>query len=165
MLFSIVLKCVVSLSLMLVQGSERWSSSISRVFADGCSTCLISSWIPCVQHGRNAERYAQLTNPQAPSNFFSEASKFFFIGSCTASAIHATALFVPASSYSACCLPLVALASVTQVPLRRKVREMYGISESESCCGSDFLTASCCLCCNLIQLSRQLKNDPPNRTM
>ncbi len=145
-----------------MQGSERWSSSIFGVFADGCATCLISSWIPCVQHGRNAERYTQLTDPQASSNFFPEAATFFCLGFGTASAVNAVAFFAPAVSYSAGCLPFAALAGFSQVPMRRKVREMYGISESDSCCGSDFMTASCCLCCNLIQLSRQLKNDPPD---
>ena len=148
---------------MSVQGSDSWSSSIFGVFEDGCGTCLMSLFTPFVQHGLNAERYAKWSDPKA-SICLPEAARFCCIGLGIPSATNFAATFLPAVSYSAFCLPFVAIAAITQVPLRRKVRLMYGISESNSCCGSDFLTASCCLCCNLIQLSRQLKKDPPNQS-
>jgi Cys-rich protein (TIGR01571 family) len=149
-------------SFILGQGSDIWSSSIFSVFEDGCATCFLSMCAPFVVHGQNAERYAKKLDPQA-SNCFPEAVMFFLLFYGVPIAASAAAYFIPSISCTAGCMPFVAVAGVTQVPLRRKVRDMYGISERESCCGSDFLTSSCCLCCNLIQISRQLKKDPPNQ--
>lgn len=147
---------------ILGQGSDIWSSSIFGVFEDGCATCLLSMCFPFILHGQNAERYAKKLDPQA-SNCIPEAVMFCLLSFGVPIAASAAAYFVPSISYTAACLPFVAVAGVTQVPLRRKVRDLYGISERDSCCGSDFLTSSCCLCCNLIQISRQLKKDPPNQ--
>jgi Cys-rich protein (TIGR01571 family) len=147
--------------LILVQGSDVWSSSIFGVCADGCATCVISSAWPCVQHGRNAQRYALKSDSQA-SHVLPEAAVFCLVGLGATAAGTVAASFFPSLAYFTGCLPFNALAAITQVPLRRKVRAMYGISESNSCFGSDFLTASCCLCCSLIQVSHQLRKEPLN---
>jgi Cys-rich protein (TIGR01571 family) len=117
--------------------------------------------MPCAQHGLNAQRYAQKLDPQA-SNFWPEATVFCLVGTGAFVAATVASSFDPSLSILTCCLPNVSLAGVTQLSLRRKVREMYGISENDSCFGSDLLTTSFCLCCNLIQVSRQLKKQPPS---
>ena len=117
--------------------------------------------MPCAQHGLNAQRYAQKLDPQA-SNFWPEATVFCLVGTGAFVAATVASSFDPSLSILTCCLPSISLAGVTQLPLRRKVREMYGISENDSCFGSDLLTTSFCLCCNLIQVSRQLKKQPPS---
>jgi Cys-rich protein (TIGR01571 family) len=50
-------------------------------------------------------------------------------------------------------------------PLRRNVRELYGIPERDSCCGSDLATSVFCSCCSSIQLARHMKKHPlPNKS-
>jgi hypothetical protein len=39
---------------------------------------------------------------------------------------------------------------------------MYGISEQESCCGSDCVTSHFCEACDLVQVSRQLRLQAPD---
>ncbi len=162
--FIIRLFCCVFIyrSLLLLQGSDTWSSTILGVFEDGFATCFMSSWMPCAQHAMNAQRYAQKLDPQA-SHFLPEAATFCLVGLGASTAICVASHYFSSLSILSWYFPLAALAKTTQVPLRRKVREMYGISESESFCGSDFLAASCCLCCSLIQVSRQLRKSPPNQ--
>jgi Cys-rich protein (TIGR01571 family) len=97
----------------------------------------MSTFIPFVKHGLNAENYATVFDPTA-SCFFTEAFKWAICG-----------------GYFAFGRFLV------QLPLRKKVRELYGISESDNCCGSDVCSVLLCPCCDLIQVSRQLKEPVP----
>jgi Cys-rich protein (TIGR01571 family) len=55
---------------------------------------------------------------------------------------------------------LICVSSTSQP--RLQVREMYGISEQESCCGSDCVTSHFCAACDLVQVSRQLRLQAPD---
>jgi Cys-rich protein (TIGR01571 family) len=144
---------------LFAQGSDVWSSGILDVFADGFSSCFLSSCLPFVQHGLNAENYSRKFDAQA-SNCLAEAVYFSLAGIGGTAASCCISCACPDAVMLSSCLPCAAVA-YTQMSLRRKVREMYGISESNSFCGNDFLTAALCLCCNMVQLSHQLKKDPP----
>jgi Cys-rich protein (TIGR01571 family) len=89
-----------------------------------------------VLHGRNAETSLSRLNKEAPNECFNEALKWMAASFC-------------------------GLHSAVQLGTRRRVREIYGISEAESCLGSDVVTTFCCPAWDLVQVSRQLKLQPP----
>jgi Cys-rich protein (TIGR01571 family) len=105
--------------------------------ADGFGNCLKSTWLPFVKHADNAEQAARKTNPSAPSCFSKQLI-----------------MWVVSSVVYAC--------GAAQLPVRRQVREMYGISEEESCCNSDLMTSCFCHLCDRVQVGVQLKKPLPD---
>jgi Cys-rich protein (TIGR01571 family) len=90
-----------------------------------------------VLHGQNAEKYNKKINPKADDVCFMEGLKWLAASSC-------------------------GLFCVVQYPVRQKVRQLYGIDSSENCGDSDLITSFCCPCCDLVQVSRQLKSEKPD---
>ena len=63
------------------------------------------------------------------------------------------------------CVNSATLGYFFGAPLRRNVREMYGIPERDSFCGSDFATSLFCYCCSSIQLAHHMKKQHlPNKS-
>jgi Cys-rich protein (TIGR01571 family) len=118
-------------------GSGEWATGLfCNCCNDGVETCCVASLFPFVKHGLNAESYATKIDPAA-SCFLGETVKWAIFG-------------------------YFMLGGIVQLPLRKKVREMYGIAESDSCCGSDLMTAFCCGYCDMVQISRQLRKPLPD---
>jgi Cys-rich protein (TIGR01571 family) len=118
-------------------GTNVWATGLMcNCFSDGTETCLLSICFPMVLHGRNAETSLSKLNGQASNECFNAALTWM-----------AASIF--------------GLHWAVQLGTRRKVREIYGISEAESCCGSDVVTALCCPVYDLVQVSRQLRFQPP----
>ena len=119
-------------------GHAQWETGLwCNCMADGFGNCLKSTWLPFVTHADNAEQAARKTNPSAPSCFSKEL-----------------VMWVVASAFGA--------GAMVQLPVRRQVREMYGISEEESCCNSDIMTSCCCALCDMVQVGVQLKKPLPD---
>ena len=102
-------------------------------------TCLLASFLPYVLHGQNAEKYNKKINPKANDVCFRESVKWM-VAACSSGG----------------------LFCFVQYPLRQKVRELYGISGEENCGDSDLITSLFCPCCDLVQVSRQLKSEKPD---
>jgi Cys-rich protein (TIGR01571 family) len=89
-----------------------------------------------VLHGLNAEKSLSRLKNEANNECFNAALKWTAASFC-------------------------GLYWAVQLGTRRQVREIYGISEAESCCGSDVATTLLCPFYDLVQVSRQLRMQPP----
>lgn len=118
-------------------GTNVWATGLCcNCCSDGPETCLLCWVFPMVLHGQNAEKSLSRLNKEAPNECFNAALKWTAASFC-------------------------GLYWAVQLGTRRQVREIYGISEAESCCGSDLVTTLCCPYYDLVQVSRQLKFQPP----
>ena len=99
---------------------------------DDCAICCKGCWCPCILHG-DIKEHVIGTRPEGGSYTCLCLIQFLFCINCI--------------NCTTCCLGK---------PLRKRLRQMYGLRKTDAFCGSDCCTHCCCHYCSQCQEAREI---------
>ncbi|KAJ3493707.1 hypothetical protein NLJ89_g10958 [Agrocybe chaxingu] len=117
------------------QGKRGWSFDLFSCFGDGMKACCFAWWCPCLAHAQNRRRLDHLNATGLPDP-------------------HRDDLMAEDSLLDVLVETMFAMGWVLQIVTRHNVRERYNIRGSAF---RDCFTPFCCLPCDLVMNSRELR--------
>jgi len=121
-------------SLQWGASAAEWSTGHADC-CDDCAICCKGCWCPCVLHG-DIKEHVTGTRPEGGC----------YTCLCIIQSVFCCFWF-NCTNCTTCCLGK---------PLRKQLRQMYGLHKKNACCGSDCCTHWCCHCCSQCQEAREI---------